>query len=152
MATTILVLKNVPPYDGEHEIVTSGFTTREYHQIKQICGLRAGEIEDGLNNADVGLVVALAAVILQRQGHQVNLEILWNATDEDIDVKLRCPHCQALNDKPGNCSSCGKDLGGDEGRPLATATSGGATSALVAPESQNVNDGSSGSGGSDAGA
>lgn len=149
MATPFLILNTLPPYDGEYELVTSGLTTREYHQIRQVCGLRAAEIEDGLESGDVGLMVALTAIMLQRAGHTVNMEILWNAPEESFDVQLKCSKCAAMNGPmdikahDNKCKECGVGLNDDD-RPLATATSGGNESPLVDGAKPKENGGSTG--------
>lgn len=81
-----MILNGIHPYDGEYEIPNGGWTNRELHFIKQTCGVRAGELEEALQAGDVGVQVALTAVILKRAGHNVNVEILWDADPEKFDV------------------------------------------------------------------
>ena len=73
-----IVVEGVPPYDGEYEIDLA-FTNREFHTIKQISGLRAGELEEAVQKGDLDLVVALAVNALRRAGHTVNIDALWDA-------------------------------------------------------------------------
>lgn len=142
MATSLVeVIKDLPPYDGEYEFPLADLNGGEYHFIRQVCGLRSGEIEDGLKAGDVGLFIAITAVALRRKGFaNVNMQQLWDASDDCFAVYVVCPHCQAKNDKNGEtCSECGERMG-DDGRPLATATSGGSeneneeSTSLVAKE------------------
>lgn len=124
MATLIV---KVAPYQGEYEIPTSGWTNRELHFIKQTCGVRAGELDESTRAGDVGVLVALTAVILKRNGHaNVNIELLWDANEDDFDVRLD----DAQED--------------DADRPPATATVGGNGSAPDVAESESESEQSSG--------
>jgi hypothetical protein len=130
--TQILVITGIPPYDGEYPIDDSGFTTAEYHQIKQISGVRSGELQEALAAGDAAVAVALTAITLQRNGKVVQLGLLWEAKEDDIDVRAVCPVCQVNNVVTlERCVACGAELDApeDEGRPLDTATNGGEPSA-----------------------
>lgn len=81
-----LRVQGVPPYDGEYELPTS-YTNGELHRIKQICGVPAGKLMEASQEGDVGVLVALAAVILERAGHQVNVQALWDATGDNFDIQ-----------------------------------------------------------------
>lgn len=82
-----LKIEGVPPYDGEYPLDIDGLTNRELHSIKETCGVRAGEIRDALRAGDVGLFVAVTALILKRAGFlDVNLDVLWDAPEECFKV------------------------------------------------------------------
>ena len=82
-----LKITNLPPYDGEYEIPSAGWTNRELHFIKQTSGVRAGELEDAMRAGDMGVLVALSVVILRRAGVlNVNIDALWDSTAESFDV------------------------------------------------------------------
>lgn len=112
-----LRLQGVPPYDGEYDLPTN-YTNGELHRIKQICGVPAGKLMDATQDGDVGVLVALATVILERAGHQVNVQTLWDASGDNFDI-------DATEDE------------GDTGRPPAEATDGGPQSEPGAVAEQN---------------
>jgi hypothetical protein len=71
-------IEGVPPYDGEYEI-DMNFTNRDLHTIKQVAGVRAGDLNDALEHRDLDLVVALAVNALRRVGKPVDMDTLWDA-------------------------------------------------------------------------
>ena len=77
MAPKIKIV-DVPPYDGEYEMPTSGFTGRETHYIKQVSGLRPAEYDEAMKILDTDVMLSFASVALQRAGHKVDME-LWDA-------------------------------------------------------------------------
>jgi hypothetical protein len=82
-----IVIKGVPPYDGEYPLDLEGLTNGELHQIKLTSGTRAGEIEAELKRGDVGTFVAICERILKRHGHpNVNTQLLWDAQGDCFDV------------------------------------------------------------------
>ena len=114
MAIGKLVLKDVDPYSGSYEIPAGGWTNRELHYIRQHSGVRAGEINEALKAGDAGVLVAMAAVLLQRNGFpEVNIDALWDMSDDNWDFEK---------------------TGEDEDRPPESATTGGEknSSAVVA--------------------
>lgn len=83
-----LIVKGVLPLDGEYACDLAGMlslgspetlTNREGHRIKVMTGLRAGELEDALNQGDNDLLIALAAVVLTRHGRRFDEAVLWDA-------------------------------------------------------------------------
>lgn len=120
-----LRVTGVPPYDGEYDLPTS-YTNGELHRIKQISGVPAGKLMDASQEGDIGVLVALAAVILERAGHQVNVQALWDASGDNFDIE--------------------QDEAGEE-RPPAEATSGGPQSkdaAVAEPNDQSEPSGETG--------
>lgn len=112
-----LVITGIPPYDGEYPLdFGAGLTNRELHTIKQISGVRAGELNEALNAGDYDLIVALAAILITRAGHQPSMDALWDAPMEAIQFKEGEPEA--------------------EDRPPAKATTGGGKndSAVVAEQ------------------
>ena len=73
-----ITIEGVPPYDGEYE-VDQNFTNREFHTIKQVAGIRAGDLQEAMEHKDTDLIVALAVNCLRRAGLVVNIEALWEA-------------------------------------------------------------------------
>jgi hypothetical protein len=72
------LILEIEPYVGEYEFEVD-FTNREFHRIKLMCGLRAGEIYPAFEAGDTDVAVALAAVILSRHGVEASGDILWDA-------------------------------------------------------------------------
>lgn len=63
------------------------FTNRELHLVKQIAGVRAGELGDALEHRDNDVIVALAHIALRRAGRtRPTLEELWEMPAGEIDV------------------------------------------------------------------
>lgn len=74
-----IILKGCQPYDGTYDFDSGYFTNREFHTIKRIAGVRAGELEDALAAADLDVMVAIAVIALQRHGKQVDEDVIWDA-------------------------------------------------------------------------
>lgn len=81
-----VIITGVPPYDGEYEIPMAGYTNGELHRIKQISGVRAGELPEAAAAGDMGVMVAMIAIILERNGKTVQLQLLWDATEDQFEV------------------------------------------------------------------
>ncbi len=147
MAKQYLVITGIPPYDGEYPIDDSGFTQKEYHFIKTVSGVRAGELQEAIQAGDVAVGVALTAITLERNGKVPMLSLLWEAKEECITVVAKCAQCGHNNELteagviPESCESCGAKLEGQEedpDRPLATQTSGGPESGPGASASESA--------------
>jgi hypothetical protein len=102
-----LLIEGVPPYDGGYDLDLAGFTGRELHTIKEISGVRGGELQEALQAGDYDLVVAFAVIVLRRAGKDVDPDEIMNAEVGAITVDLET---QATE---------------EEERPPATATPGG---------------------------
>lgn len=64
-----IVLSGVPPFDGEHDFdVAREYNGHELHLIKQVAGVRLGEIEDAAKAGDYDLFVSFAVITLWRSG------------------------------------------------------------------------------------
>lgn len=148
MAKQYLVITGIPPYDGEYPIEDNGFTQKEYHFIKQVSGVRAGELQEAMAAGDVAVGVALTAITLERNGKTVHLPVLWEAKEEASNVVAKCSQCGFNNEfteagkMPEVCGGCRAKLADqdteDSDRPLDTATSGGQTSEPVAGASESA--------------
>ena len=98
---------------GSYELdLAAGFTHRELHLIKLETGLRAGELEEGIQKADTDLLVALALVALRRAGKDFPSDMLWDleggkitldVSDEEVDAvpPAEMPSA-AADEKPAN--------------------------------------------------
>lgn len=78
MPTTRITINGVPPYDGAYD-VDMNFTNRDWHTIKQIAGVTAGEFQDAVLRKDLDLVIAIAVNTLRRTGRPVDLDALWDS-------------------------------------------------------------------------
>jgi hypothetical protein len=74
-----IVITGVPPYDGEYEFDGTYMTNRELHVIKKLTGLRVGEFQEALANADTDVILGIAVVALTRHGKDVHEDTLWDA-------------------------------------------------------------------------
>lgn len=83
-----LIINGVPPWDGEYEFDSfSSGTNREYHRIKEISGVRAGEFIEALGAGDTGAWVGWAVVVLARHGKNATPDEFWDAPENAIDWK-----------------------------------------------------------------
>lgn len=83
-----LIIKGIDELDGEYpcdivNMLTIGapeaLTNREGHRIKELTGLRAGELSEAFTRDDSDLPLALAIVILTRAGKEFDDNLLWDA-------------------------------------------------------------------------
>lgn len=81
-----LKITGVPPYDGEYEFPES-LNNDDYHLIKEISRVRAGELEEALKAGDIDVLVALVVIALQRQGVEVDRRVLGRAQPDAFDVE-----------------------------------------------------------------
>ena len=68
--------------------VTPPFTNRELHIIKQIAGVRAGELFDAIEGGDNDVIVALAHIAVRRKNTaRPSLDELWEMEAGEIVVE-----------------------------------------------------------------
>jgi hypothetical protein len=109
-----LVIEGVLGLDGEYDADISYFTNRELHKIKVLTGLRAGEFDEAFKVGDNDVIVAIATVILERNGKGEATELLWDApagsvtldtTDEDaVEEDARPPDFSPTTSGPESSS------------------------------------------------
>jgi hypothetical protein len=63
------------------------FTNRDLHTIKQVAGVRAGDLNDALEHKDLDLVVALAVNALRRAGKPIDMDVLWDSEAGKITLE-----------------------------------------------------------------
>ncbi len=74
------LIVTIPSLEGTYEFEDfSSFTNRELHRIKKMTGIRLGEFQEALEAGDNDLLVALSALILEREGKPVDDDVLWDA-------------------------------------------------------------------------
>ncbi len=83
-----LIIDGAPPWDGRYEFDDFAFTNRELYEIKQLCGIRAGELIEALDSNDTGAYVGVGMVVLKRHGKQLEPDDLWNAKVGSIRIDL----------------------------------------------------------------
>jgi len=76
----VLTIEDVPPWDGKYEFEDFSFTQRELYTIKQLSGIRAGELVEALDANDSSAMVGIAVVILARNDIRVDVDDLWAST------------------------------------------------------------------------
>lgn len=122
-----LTLSGVPPWDGRYEFEDFSFTNRELHRIKQLSGIRAGELIEALDANDTAAFVGVAAVVMGRYGKDVVVDDLWDsavgsirldieADDDDGVVADPPPSGLAGDDEPTSAedgSGAGSETGGE---------------------------------------
>jgi hypothetical protein len=83
-----LVIEGAAPWDGRYEFSDFGFTNRELYRIKQLSGIRAGELIEALEANDTSAYVGVAMVVLGRVGKMPDPDTLWNANVGSIVIDL----------------------------------------------------------------
>ena len=84
-----LVIAEVhPALDGEYELDVSGFTNFELHTIKKATGLTAGDLGEAYERLDNDVIVAMALVVLLREGKIVSRQP-WNS--QELDALWKAP-------------------------------------------------------------
>src|SRR5882724_9443939 len=81
-----LKIKGAPPYDGEYAF-PERLTNDDYHLVKEISGVRAGEMRAALAAGDVDVLVALVVIALQRAGIDVDRQLLGRAEPDAFDIE-----------------------------------------------------------------
>jgi hypothetical protein len=75
-----VTIAGIPGVDGEYLLdLDDQFTNRELHLIKQLSGVRAGEVGEAFAAGDNDLIVALTLIALKRAGREVSVDLIWDA-------------------------------------------------------------------------
>ena len=85
---TAVIITDCAPWDGRYEFDDFSFTNRELYEIKQLSGIRAGELIEALETNDTAAYVGVALVVLQRHGVKLDPDDLWNAKVGSISIDL----------------------------------------------------------------
>jgi hypothetical protein len=111
-----LTINGIAGLDGDYEFDDSRFTMRDFHTIKRIAGIRAGELMDAYLAGDTDLRLALAVIALERNGRTGVEEQLWGAELGAIRLELgdgdeESPPAEAAGSKTssGGSSTPGSD-------------------------------------------
>lgn len=83
-----VVLTGVQPWDGTYVFEDFNLTNRELHRIKEISGIRAGELIEALEANDRAAFVGFAVVMLARHGKTVHPDDLWDGDSASIRIVL----------------------------------------------------------------
>lgn len=136
-----ILIEGIPGLDGEYEIDVSYFTNREMHLIKRIAGVRGGELDEAFRSGDTDIIVAVAAIALQRNGKQADENKLWDAPVGSLRY-IAAPAPQEESDgdafppaqtPPGSSESGGSESGS------ATSSEAPSGSASTVPSEPPVN-------------
>lgn len=92
-----ITITGVPRLDGTYELDEERLTNRDFHTIKKISGLRAGELDEGLHAGDNDVLVALGVCALYRAGNQDPgvVDALWDAEFGKITIEDAEPEADA---------------------------------------------------------
>lgn len=82
-----LLIEGIPPWDGRYEF-DWGFTNLELHRIKEISGVRAGELAEALAASDAAVIVAVAKIVLDRNHKHVDVDELWGGDGGSLRIDL----------------------------------------------------------------
>lgn len=98
-----VVIKNVPPYDGEYPLDLSHMTNREVSTIKRISGYTPLEWEAAGDRGDTDIIIAFAVVALTRTGRflpKVQEDVLWDSDMGKIDISTDDEEADAESPPP----------------------------------------------------
>lgn len=73
-----ILINGVPPYDGSYD-VDGPYTMEQIYSFRVIADIRPADFGEALTKGDVGLIIALAKIGLERESHNVILPVLWSA-------------------------------------------------------------------------
>jgi len=118
---TVLRIEGVPPWDGDYPIDIEQFTNRDLHMIKEVSGVRAGELGDEFARGNNDLIVAVALIAAKRNGRDIPPDDLWDAPvgkialivdgDADADPPVSVP--ASASDAPAGDFGSPPTSGGD---------------------------------------
>jgi len=125
-----LIIEKLPPYDGSYPLDVGAFTGRELHTIKQISGVRAGELASAFEAADYDLVVAFTVIVLQRAGKTVNPDDILDAEIGSITVEMDDATIEDVERPPTSPPTSGSESssGGPPNSSDGSTTSGSPSS------------------------
>ena len=83
-----VIIEGVAPWDGRYEFADFALTNRELYRIKQLSGIRAGELIEALEANDTAAYVGFAVAIMERNGVKLDPDDLWNAPVGSITIDL----------------------------------------------------------------
>ena len=122
----IVTISGVPGLNGEYRLSGPSLTNREFHIIKELSGLRAMEIDDGLTAGDIDLAVALAVCALYRDGKTHWKETAEQLLDADVGAIRIEPEPSEMEDDalpPAQTPSSQENGAGSEAPAFGGASS-----------------------------
>src|SRR6266498_3746141 len=117
-----------PALDGDYPLDGNSFTNRELRTIKQMSGVRAGELMGAFKAGDNDLLVAFATIALQRAKKLFDEEALWEADGGAITFEERAegdesPPDQSTSEKSGDESVPSGEGSSNGGEPSPATSS-----------------------------
>lgn len=83
-----ITVSGVPGWDGEYPLDVSYFTMRELRTIKNLAGVRAGELQDALAAGDNDVIVAFTSIAIRRKlDRDIHPDLLWDSKTGSILVE-----------------------------------------------------------------
>lgn len=113
-----ITIDNLQPYDGQYDVPPE-LTLRELHTIKRISGLRPNEFGEAFDKGDTDIVLALALIGLERAGHIVNEDMLWDSQTGRIRIDF------SVDDDAGPPPKTGDAAGEKPSEPNASSGASG---------------------------
>jgi len=119
-------IDGIPGLDGEYPLDLSTLKNKDFRRVKQMTGVRAMEMEEALEHGDNDVLVAFAAIALERSGTRFLEEQLWEGPIgsctfvEDVQPEVREPEDPTPSEQPplnepdeGTSGGTGEQPGGD---------------------------------------
>jgi hypothetical protein len=97
---------------------------REWHLMKEIAGIRSGELLAALNAGDVDVLVAFAHITLRRAGAtRPTLDELWEL-NPNVDLELVEPENQPVEEADPTTAGGGVGVNGNGSSEMTPASPG----------------------------
>lgn len=124
-----ITITDVPPFDGTYELdLAVPFNGRELHLIKELAGVRLGEIPAALDADDYDVLIAITAITLTRNGKLQKAATLKAAQDVLMEApagSITADFTETVEDDadpPAETPSApGSELGGSESSTSSSA-------------------------------
>lgn len=107
----VLNIKGIPGLDGDYQLDMEKFKNKDHRTIKQQSGLRVLEYQEAMENGDVGFIVSVAGLVLEKDGKRFTYEQLWDADDNCLSWHLHCDVCDVLLPDEAEITFCEEHKG-----------------------------------------
>jgi hypothetical protein len=130
-----IVLTGIPGFDGSYEIDFGRFTNRELHVIKQLAGVRLGELSDAFAAGDNDVLLAIAKIAVKRAGKDIPDELLWEAEMGSITFDVSDLEEDDENDSRSPGSGTGSGSSASDPSPIGNR---GSATGVTSPQPTSV--------------